>query len=91
MDGSKRLADLRVSKVTIFFVRYVYPPVILLALRKRHRNQAIVVEEVGKLGVEAARIVVVAQKNAQTLRLLTYVIAIATIINTAFIIYSALK
>jgi hypothetical protein len=91
MDGSKRLADLRVSKMTIFFVRYVYPVVGLWALRERRRNQAIVVKEAAKLGGEAAQIVVASQKNAQTLRRLTYVIAGATIINTAFIIYSALK
>lgn len=50
-----------------------------------------VVNEAAKIGSEAARIVVSAQKGAQTLRRLTYVIAVATILNTAFIVYSALK
>jgi hypothetical protein len=91
MDHSKRIADLRVSKTTVFFVRYVYPAVILWALRERRRNQAIVVDQAANLGAEAARIVVATQKGAQTLRRLTYVIAAATIISTGFVIYSALK
>jgi hypothetical protein len=91
VNDSKRIADLRLSKMTIVFVRYVYPAVILWALRERRRNQAVVVKEAAKIGSEAARIVVSAQKGAQTLRRLTYVIAVATILNTAFIVYSALK
>jgi len=91
MSSSKPIADLRVSRLMILFVRYVYPVVILWALRERRRNQAVVVKEAAKIGKQAARIVVAAQKNAQTLRQLTYVIAAATIINTAFIIYSAVK
>jgi hypothetical protein len=46
----------------------VYPSVILWALRERRRNQAVVVKEAAKIGSEAARIVVSAQKGAQTLR-----------------------
>lgn len=50
MNDSKRIADLRVSKMTIVFVRYVYPAVILWALCERRRNQAVVVKEPRKLG-----------------------------------------
>jgi hypothetical protein len=71
VNDSKRIADLRVSKMTIVFVRYVYPAVILWALRQRRCNQAMVVKEAGKIGGEAAEIVVSAQKGAQTLRRLS--------------------
>ncbi len=75
----------------IWFLRYVYPVVILWALRERRRNQAVVVKEAANLGGEAARIVVAAQKSSETLRRLTYVITGAMIISTAFVIYAAVK
>jgi hypothetical protein len=71
VNDSKGIADLRVSKMTIVFVRYVYPAVILWALRERRRNQAMVVKEAGQIGGEAAEIVVSAQKGSQTLRRLS--------------------
>lgn len=90
-DNSIRVADLRVSKLTIWFMRYVYPVAMLLTLIQRRRNQSVAASSAAKLGEDAARIVVASQKNAKTLRWLTYVIAGATIVNTGFIIYSALK
>ncbi len=91
MRSSKRIADLEISRLMIWFLRYVYPVVILWALRERRRNQAVVVKEAANLGGEAARIVVAAQKSSETLRRLTYVITGAMIISTAFVIYAAVK
>jgi hypothetical protein len=91
MGKSTRIADLRVSRTTIMFVRYVYPFVILWALILRRCNEKKASRSAEQLGKAAARVVVSSQQNAETLRRLTYVIAAATIISTGFIIYSALK
>lgn len=97
-DGSIRVADLRVSRVTRIFVRYVYPLVIAWALYQRGRNQKIVVIEAEKLGAQAGQIVAEAKAGSQTLRRLTYILTVATVIitvatlvSTGFVIYSALK
>jgi hypothetical protein len=91
MSDSTRIADLRVSRLTIFFVRYVYPLVGAWAVVQRRRNQRVVEEAAERIGADAARVVVAAQRGSQTVRRLTYLIAVATIVNTGFVIYSALR
>jgi hypothetical protein len=44
-----------------------------------------------EVGETAAQIVIEAQKGSRVLRKLTYVIVLLTLINTGFVIYSALK
>ncbi len=91
MSDSTRIADLRVSRLTIFFVRYVYPLVGAWALIQRRRNQRVVEKTAHELGADAARVVVAAQRSSQTIHRLTYLIAVATVVNTSFVIYSALR
>jgi hypothetical protein len=91
MQNTRRIADLRVSGLTIWFVRYVYPLVMLYALVQRRRNQKAAAHAAAELGSSVARVVVASHEGAKTMRKLTYVIAIATIISTAFVVYSALK
>jgi hypothetical protein len=91
MSDSTRIADLRVSRLTIFFVRYVYPLVGIWALHERRRNQRVVEKTAERLGADAARVVVAAQQSSHTMRRLTYLIAVATLVNTGFVIYSALR
>jgi hypothetical protein len=50
MSDSTRIADLRVSRLTIFFVRYVYPPVGAWALVQRRRHQRVVEKTAHELG-----------------------------------------
>lgn len=90
-DHSIRLADLRVSKLAVAVVRYVYPPMLAWALIKRHRSERIAAREVEKLGSSVAQVVIQAQVGAQTLRRLTYAIVLLTAVNTGFVVYSALK
>lgn len=91
MSDSTRIADLRVSRLAIFFIRYVYPLVGIVALLQRRRNQRVVEKVAEGLGADAARVVVAAQRSSQTVRRLTYLIALATVVNTGFVIYSALR
>jgi len=67
MAKSARIADLRVSRTTILFVRYVYPVVILWALILRRRNEKKASHSAEQLGKAAARVVVSSQQNAETL------------------------
>ncbi len=91
MSDSTRIAGLRVSRLTILFIRYVYPLVGAWALVQRRRNQRVGKKTAHELSADLARVVVAAQRSSQTVRRLTYLIAVATVVNTGFIIYSALR
>jgi hypothetical protein len=59
-----------------------------LRLRRNRRKTSAGANE---LGDTAAQIVVEAQNGSRVLRRLTYAIALLTLVNTGFIIYSVLK
>jgi hypothetical protein len=44
-----------------------------------------------QLGETAAKVVIEAQKGSRVLRRLTYAIVLLTVINTGFVVYSAVK
>jgi len=48
-------------------------------------------QEPNELGETAAQVVIEAQNGSRVLRRLTYAIALLTLVNTGFIIYSVLK
>ena len=89
---SLRLADVPVPKVWVAFWRSwafpVYLLLVLLGLRRSRRNSTAAAEELGKT---AAQVVIEARHGAQVLRRLTYAIVLLTLINTGFVVYSALR
>lgn len=91
MSNSTRIADLRVSRLSLWVIRYVYPLVGIWILVQRRRNQRVIERTAGRLGADAAWVVVAAQRSSQTMRRLTYLIAVATIVNAGFVIYSAVR
>jgi hypothetical protein len=89
MSDSTRIADLRVSRLTVIFVRYVYPPVGARALVQRRRNRRVVERNAHELGADAARVVVAAQLANGAPAHLRH--GRRPIVNAGFVIYSALR
>jgi hypothetical protein len=91
-DNSIRLADVPVPKIWVTFWRSAAFPIYLLfvwfGMRRTRREASAAATE---LGETAARVVIEAQKGSLVLRRLTYTIVALTIVNTGFVIYSALK
>ena len=102
MDGSDRysvrLAEVRVSKSVLWMLRWGTAPWALWMLRERHRNQERikhdltgVAESLARYLVEARRLQIEGQRVADTTRRLTWAIAGLTLVNAAFVAYSALN
>jgi hypothetical protein len=91
-DDSIRLADVPVPKIWVRFWRGwgfpLYMLLVLLGLRRNERKAGAAAKE---LGETAAKVVVEARSGSLVLRRLTYVIALLTLVNTGFVIYSAVK
>jgi len=86
--GSKRIADLRISGVAIFFARYVYPLVIAVALVQRRRNERKEREAAEQIGSSVAQVVIEAKEGAKTLRFLTVALGALTVLNVGLVAYS---
>jgi hypothetical protein len=89
--SSKRIADLEVSGLVIFFVRYVYPLVGAVALVQGRRNNRRERHAAERLGTSVAEVVVEAKEGAKTLRVLTVWLVVLTIINVGLVAYSVFK
>jgi hypothetical protein len=91
-DDSIRLPDVPVPRIWVWFFRSwafpIYGLFVLFGLRRNRRKTRAGIEQVGET---AARIVLEAQKGSRVLRRLTYAIVLLTLVNTGFVIYSALK
>ncbi len=91
-DDSIRLADVPIPKVWVWFMRSwafpIYGLVVLLGMRRNSRKAS---AGATQLGETAAQVVIEAQRGARTLRRLTYAIVLLTLVNTGFVIYSAVK
>ena len=89
---SIRLADVPVPKIWVTFWRSwafpIYLLLVWLGLRRNRRKATNAAEELGKT---AAKVVIEAQDGSRVLRRLTYAIVLLTLVNTGFVIYSALK
>ena len=79
-------------------LRYIYPPVILLALRKRRRgwreaekSASAAASALANYLVEARKLQVDSHRVADATRRLTWVIAGLTIVNVGFVAYSVLR
>ncbi len=88
MSDSTRIVDLRVSRLTISFIRYVYRMVGAWTLVQRRRNQRIMERTAHELGADAVHVIVAAQRKlsdgaAPGLS--------NRVVNTGFVIYSALR
>jgi len=87
-DDSIRLADVPVPRIWVWFLRSwafpIYGLFVLLGLRRNRRKTRAGVEQVGET---AARIVLEAQKGSRVLPRFV----LLTLVNTGFVIYSALK
>lgn len=89
---SIRLADVPVPRIWVAFWRgWAFPIYLLLMLLGLRRNRRKTRKGLTEVGETAAQIVIEAQKGSRVLRKLTYVIVLLTLINTGFVIYSALK
>jgi hypothetical protein len=90
--NSIRLPDVPVPKVWVVFWRsWAFPIYLLLVLLELRRNRRKTRKGITKIGETAAQVVIEAQKGSRVLRKLTYAIVLLTLINTAFVVYSALK
>jgi hypothetical protein len=88
-DEGTRLADLRISPVGKFFLRWIYPPVLTWALWRRWKAQREAEAVAAKMGAQLAEIVIEARRGSRTLRRLTGALAAMTLVSTAFVVYSA--
>lgn len=89
---SIRLADVPVPKIWVAFWRsWAFPIYLLLVLLGLRRNRRKATAAAKELGQTVAQVVIEAQQGAQVLRRLTYAIVLLTLINTGFVIYSALR
>jgi hypothetical protein len=61
---------------------------VVLGMRRNRRKASSGAKE---LAETAAQVVIEAQKGSRRLRTLTYAIVLLTLVNTGFVIYSALK
>jgi hypothetical protein len=59
--------------------------------RGLRRNRRKTTKAAEKLGETVGKVVIEAQNGSRVLRRLTYAIVLLTLINTGFVIYSALK
>jgi hypothetical protein len=91
-DDSIRLADVPVPKIWVAFWRsWAFPIYLLFVLLGLRRNKCRARTGVKELSETAAQVVVEAQRGSRVLRKLTYTIVLLTVVNTGFVIYSALK
>jgi hypothetical protein len=91
-DDSIRLADVPVPKIWVAFWRsWAFPIYGLLMLFGMRRNERKAAKGAKELAESAARVVVEAKEGSRTLRRLTVVLTLLTLINTGFVIYSAVK
>jgi hypothetical protein len=89
---SIRLADVPVPKIWVSFWRsWAFPIYLLVVWRGLHRNRRKAAKGAEKLGETAAQVILEAQNGSRVLRRLTYAIVLLTLVNTGFVIYSALK
>ena len=86
-----RVADIEVDRRTISTLRAIFPWWGILVLILRKRNHRIIRREVASIGVTAAKVVTEAQDGAKALRRLTVWLVVLTLVNTGFVIYSAMK
>jgi hypothetical protein len=90
--NSIRLADVPVPKIWVSFWRGWAFPLYMCALwRGMRRNRRETSAAAKQLGETAARVVLQSQRESRILRRLTYAIVALTVVNTGFVIYSALK
>jgi hypothetical protein len=86
------LADVPVPKIWVAFWRGpafpIYLAVLWYGLRRNRRETSAAAKQ---LGETAARVVLQSQRESRVLRRLTYAIVALTVVNTGFVIYSALK
>jgi hypothetical protein len=57
-------------------------------MRRNSRKTRAAYKEIGET---AAQVVIEAQKGSRRLRTLTYTLTVLTLVNTGFVVYSALK
>jgi hypothetical protein len=91
-DTSIRLADVPVPKVWVAFWRsWAFPVYLLLVWCGMRRNRGKAIAASKQLGETVAQVVIEAQNGSRRLRTLTYVLAGLTLVNTGFVVYSAVK
>jgi hypothetical protein len=91
-DDSIRLADVPVPRTWVWFWRsWAWPIYLLLVWRGLRQNRRKATAGAKELGETAAQVVIEAQKGSRVLRRLTYVIFLLAVINTGFVVYSAVK
>jgi hypothetical protein len=54
--GDIRIVDIRVAKLAVAIVRYLFPPAMALALIQRRRNQRVVEREATKIAIARAEV-----------------------------------
>jgi hypothetical protein len=86
-----RIADIAVDRRTLRSLRLLFPWWSLLVLWRLRRDNKRATKSAKLLGETAAKVVLEAQEGAKVLRRLTVWLIALTAINTAFVIYSALK
>jgi hypothetical protein len=91
-DGSIRLADVPIPRIWVRFWRgWAFPIYLLLVWHGMSRSRRKASTGAEELGKTAAQVVIEAQKGSRVLRRLTYAIVLLTLVNTGFVVYSAVK
>lgn len=86
-----RIADIEVDRRVVGLLRTIFPFWGLLVIRQMRRNQRQGERSAENLGETAAKVVTEAQEGAKVLRRLTVWLVVLTLVNTGFVIYSAVK
>jgi hypothetical protein len=86
-----RLADVRVPRVHLWMLRYVFPPAMAWALRQRKRNEREAARSAEGIARTVGTYMREAAQSARTMRRLTWVIAGMTLVNVVLVVYSVVK
>lgn len=86
-----RLADIEVDRRVLALFRNVFPFWGLWVIRQIRRRERETRQAAETLGKTAAQVVIEAREGAKQLRRLTVWLVALTLVNTAFVVYSALR
>lgn len=86
-----RLADVRVSRIHLWGLRYALTPVLAWSLRQRKRNEQEAARSAEEIGRTLGTYMGEAARNTQTMRRLTWAIAGMTLVNVVLVVYSVVR
>lgn len=86
-----RIADIAINRRTLRSLRLLFPWWSLFVIWRLKRNDKQTAKSAKLLGETAAKVVIEAREGAKVLRRMTAWLIVLTLVNAAFVIYSAVR